>query len=416
MFNTVQEFYWGLGIIEYSGALSYLTIFLGVLIGAILIRMVAKGVLVKIISKTSKRTKTQWDNILLRNKFFHRVSNLAIPVVLSMFTRIFLPVIDFWARGVSLLVVIFFIFIISSAINSIEEIYRGYEISKIRPIKGVLQIAKIIIFIVGIVIAIALMVGESPMVLLGGIGAMTAITSLIFKDAILGFVAGIQLSGNDMVRIGDWIEVPNYSANGTVIDMSLTTVKVENFDNTITTVPAYAMITNAFINWRGMQDSGGRRIKRAIYINVSDVKFCDEIDLGRYENIDLLKNYIKDKRKAVQEENNKESQEPDLDVNIRRLTNLGTFRVYIEEYLKNNPGIRKDKTLMVRQQNTEGQGIPLEVYAFTNTTEWEKYEEIQANIFDHLYAIAPEFGLGLFQQPSGSDVRKWSQEDKNQVF
>lgn len=235
---------------------------------------------------------------------------------------------------------------------------------------------------------------------------MTAITSLIFRDVILGFVAGIQLTGNDMVRIGDWIEVPNYSANGTVIDISLTTVKVENFDNTITTVPAYAMITNAFINWRGMQDSGGRRIKRALYINTTDVRFCDEGDLIKYESIEVLKSYIQNKRRAIEEDNQKKPLGPNLKMNVRRLTNLGTFRVYVEEYLRNHPGIRKDTTLMVRQQSTEGQGIPLEIYAFTNTTDWEKYEEIQADIFDHLYAIAPEFGLTLFQQPSGNDFRK----------
>lgn len=406
MIYRILDFYNVIGVVEYAEGLSYFTLFVGVLIAAILIRMIVKIVLVKVIAKTAKRTKTQWDNILLKNKFFQRISNLAIPIVLSMFTKTFIPVIDIWDRAVGVLVVIFVVFIITASLNAIEEIYRGYEIYKTRPIKGVLQVVNIINFIIGGVVAIALLVGESPVVLLGGIGAMTAVTSLIFKDAILGFVAGIQLTGNDMVRIGDWIEVPNYSANGTVIDMSLTTVKVENFDNTITTVPAYAMITNAFINWRGMEESGGRRIKRSLYINVSDVRFAEDKDLDHYQEIDLLAGYIKGRRKEINEDNQKMTQGPNLEMNTRRLTNLGTFRVYVEEYLKHHPDIRKDTTLMVRQLGTEGQGIPLEIYVFANTTNWAKYEEIQANIFDHLYAIATEFGLTLFQKPSGNDVRK----------
>ena len=406
MFYKIYGFYTAIGVVEYAEGLTYFTLFLGVLIAAILARFLVNLVLVKVISKTAKKTKTQWDNILLENQFFQRISNLAIPIVLSMFTKTFTPVIDIWDRAVGLLVVIFVVFIITSSLNAIEEIYRGYEIYKTRPIKGVLQVVNIITFIIGGVVAIALLVGESPVVLLGGIGAMTAVTSLIFKDAILGFVAGIQLTGNDMVRIGDWIEVPNYSANGTVVDMSLTTVKVENFDNTITTVPAYAMITNAFINWRGMEDSGGRRIKRSLYINVSDVRFADQADLDYYEEIDLLADYIKGRRKEIGQDNQRISQGPNLEMNRRRLTNLGTFRVYVEEYIKHHPDIRKDTTLMVRQLATEGQGIPLEIYAFANTTDWVKYEEIQANIFDHLYAIATEFGLTLFQNPSGNDVRK----------
>ena len=406
MFYKIYGFYTAIGVVEYAEGLTYFTLFLGVLIAAILARFLVNLVLVKVISKTAKKTKTQWDNILLENQFFQRISNLAIPIVLSMFTKTFTPVIDIWDRAVGLLVVIFVVFIITSSLNAIEEIYRGYEIYKTRPIKGVLQVVNIINFIIGGVVAIALLVGESPVVLLGGIGAMTAVTSLIFKDAILGFVAGIQLTGNDMVRIGDWIEVPNYSANGTVVDMSLTTVKVENFDNTITTVPAYAMITNAFINWRGMEDSGGRRIKRSLYINVSDVRFADQADLDYYEEIDLLADYIKGRRKEIGQDNQRISQGPNLEMNRRRLTNLGTFRVYVEEYIKHHPDIRKDTTLMVRQLATEGQGIPLEIYAFANTTDWVKYEEIQANIFDHLYAIATEFGLTLFQNPSGNDVRK----------
>lgn len=412
MLYKIENFYSALGVIKYAEGLSYFTLFLGVLIAAILLRILVKLVILKVVTKTAKRTKTQWDNILLKNQFFQRISNLMIPIVLSMFTNTFLPILSIWERAVNLLVVIFVVLIVHSALNGIGEIYKTYEISRTRPIKGVLQVVSIITYIVGGVVAIALLVGESPVVLLGGIGAMTAVTSLIFKDAILGFVAGIQLTGNDMVRIGDWVEVPNFSANGTVVDISLTTVKVENFDNTITTVPAYAMITNAFINWRGMEESGGRRIKRALYVNVADVRFVDDVDLDHYEDIALLSSYIKSRREEIKEDNQKRAQDSNLQMNTRRLTNLGTFRVYVEEYLKHHVEIRKDTTLMVRQLETEGQGIPLEIYAFANTTEWTKYEGIQSNIFDHLYAIATEFGLTLFQQPSGNDVRKLSGSQK----
>jgi len=243
-------------------------------------------------------------------------------------------------------------------------------------------------------------------VLLGGIGAMTAIISLIFKDSILGFVAGIQLTSNDMIRIGDWIEMPKYSADGTVIDLSLTTVKIQNFDNTVTTVPAYALVTDAFINWRGMQKSGGRRIKRSIVIDASDVKLCDEETIEQFRKIELIGDYIDFKLADINDYNSDQNVDMSISINGRHLTNLGTFRAYITEYLKHHPCIRKDMSLMVRQLSSDGSGIPLEIYAFTNTIKWNEYEMIQADIFDHLYSVISEFGLSVYQQPTGQDIRK----------
>ena len=268
-----------------------------------------------------------------------------------------------------------------------------------------LQIIKVVLYIIGIIILIAILIGQNPIVLLGGIGAMTAVVSLIFKDAILGFVAGIQLTANDMIRIGDWVEMPKYSADGTVIELSLTTVKVRNFDNTITSIPAYTMVSDSFINWRGMELTGGRRIKRALYINTADIKFCNDSMIEKFGKIDLLKNYLGQKIQDINSHNTQLSADLDEPVNGRRLTNLGTFRAYIFEYLNNHPGIHKGMLIMVRQLKSEGEGVPLEIYAFTNTTKWTEYEKIQADIFDHLYAVAPEFELSLFQKPSGSDFR-----------
>ncbi|PKM63356.1 MAG: mechanosensitive ion channel protein MscS [Firmicutes bacterium HGW-Firmicutes-21] len=356
-------------------------------------------------TKVAKKTKHKWDDILLKNKLFHRISWIAIPIVINIFEGSLPNHNAVLEKSADISSVLIFILIIGSIINSADEIYRGYEISKVRPIKGMLQVAKVVLLIIGAIILIALLIGESPLVLLGGVGAMTAVITLVFKDAILGFVAGIQLTTNDMIRIGDWIEMPKYSADGTVVDLSLTTVKVQNFDNTLTTVPAYALVSDAFVNWRGMENSGGRRIKRAIFIDAAGVRLCDDEMIERFKKMHLLKDYMESKLTDVTSYNNELHIDMSVPVNGRRLTNLGTFRAYISEYLKNHSAIHSDMILMVRQLKTESSGIPLEIYAFTNTTKWTEYERIQADIFDHLYSVISEFGLTVYQQPSGSDIR-----------
>ena len=250
-----------------------------------------------------------------------------------------------------------------------------------------------------------MLIGKSPLVLLGGISAMTAVLTLVFKDAILGFVAGIQLTSNDMIRIGDWIEMPKYSANGTVTDLSLTTVKVENFDKTVTSIPAYALVSDAFINWRGMESSGARRIKRAIFLDAASVKLCDGGMLARFGKMELLRDYIAEKLREIEKYNAERGCDLSEPVNGRRLTNLGTFRAYVTEYLKRNSHIRQDMTLMAHTLPAGSEGIPLEIYCFADTTKWEEYESIQADIFDHLYSVVPRFGLEIYQKPSGNDIR-----------
>lgn len=390
---------------KYAEILSYAALLLAIAAACFLARFLIRFIVVKGIARTAKKTKTKWDDVLLEKKVFHRVSNLAIPIVMHLFSGSFPKAVPLWNKLVDALALLIMMLIADALINSIDAIYRGYEISKIKPIRGLLQVAKVVVFIIGGIVLVALLVGESPLVLLGGIGAMTAVTSLIFKDAILGFVAGVQLTSNDMVRIGDWIEMPKYSADGTVVDLSLTTVKVENFDKSITTIPAYAMVSDAFINWRGMVMSGGRRIKRAIYIDAGSVKLCDDSMIERFQKIHLLKGYMEDKLQDIEQYNSTHVFDLSLPVNGRRLTNIGTFRAYITEYLKQHPGIRKDMSMMVRQLSPSGNGIPLEVYAFANTVDWAEYEGIQSDIFDHLYSVAGSFDLTVFQNPSGSDIR-----------
>ena len=268
-----------------------------------------------------------------------------------------------------------------------------------------MQVIKIIlVFVIGITV-ISFVVDKDPSKLLAGLGAMTAVLMLIFKDAILGLVAGIQLSANNMVHLGDWIEMPKYGADGDVIDISLTTVKVQNWDKTISMVPAYALVSDTFKNWRGMSESGGRRIKRSVNIDMSTIRFCDEAMLDKFRKFQYITEYIDSKKRELSEFNTAAQVDDSELVNGRRMTNIGTLRAYIIAYLKNNPKIHKDMTFLVRQLQPTTEGLPLEIYVFSNDTAWVNYEGIQADIFDHILAVVPEFGLRVFQNPTGSDFK-----------
>lgn len=366
---------------------------------------IIKPIITAISSRIIRRTKSRWDDIFYENRFFHRVSYAVIPITLALWTEGMPQYNGLFGKlahiaGIAVLLLLF-----NSCIKSCEAIYNLYEVAKLRPIRGVLQSATVVIYVIAGIAFIAILAGKDITVLLGGIGAATAIVSLIFKDSILGFVAGIQLTANDMIRIGDWIEMPKYSADGTVIELSMTTVKVENFNKTITTIPAYTLVSDAFINWRGMERSGGRRIKRAIYIVVSGIRLCDDEMIERFRSIALIRDYIHEKQSETERYNREHGVDLSDPVNGRRLTNVGTFRAYMLAYIRLHPGIHHGMTTMVRQLDPDERGLPLEIYAFTNTTEWAAYENIQADIFDHLYAIAPEFGLEIYQKPSAGDFR-----------
>jgi len=289
-------------------------------------------------------------------------------------------------------------------INALLKIYRTFDLSKHVPIKSFAQVFKIIIYFFAVLASISLVLGESPFKLLTGLGALTAVLMLVFRDPILGLVAGLQLTSNRMVARGDWIEMPKYGVDGDVIDIALTTVKIKNFDNTITTVPTQALINDSFKNWQAMQNSGGRRIKRALNIDINSVCFCDTEMLENFQKIALLKDYFAKKLTEL------ESYNADRDLssfnNGRRLTNIGTFRAYIEAYLKSHPHINTNLTFLVRQLKPTSQGLPLEIYVFSREKRWIAYEGIQSDIFDHFLAIAPEFGLRFFQEPTGFDWQR----------
>ncbi len=327
-------------------------------------------------------------------------------VIINLFSPFFGIYEEIIKKGISVYFVVVFILVLDAVIDSVDEIYRMKEISKTRPIKGLLQIAKITVFIIGGIVMIAGLMGQSPLVLLSGIGAAAAVFSFIFKDSLMGLVAGIQLSANDMVRIGDWIEMPKYAADGSVIEISLNTVKVQNFDKTITTIPAYALVSDSFKNWRGMVSSGGRRIMRSVNIDVDSIAFCSGQMLERLSKSSLLKDYISAKQSEIERYNKSLNLDPNATVNARRLTNIGVFRVYIQNYLKNHPGIHSEMIQMIRQLPPGEHGLPLQIYAFTNTTNWVEYENIQSDIFDHILSVAGQFGLKVFQNPSGNDFRR----------
>lgn len=305
-----------------------------------------------------------------------------------------------------LLVILIFIFlrILSQILRISDLIYKNSLMASTRPIKGYLQSISMIAHFMGILSAIAILLNKSPLVFISGLGAITAVLLLVFKDSILSFVAGIQITVNDLIRVGDWIEIPQFNADGAVIEIALHTVKVQNWDKTITVIPAHKFLENSFKNWRGMQESGGRRIKRSIFVDVKSIRFLTDEDINKYKKINLLKDYMSSKEKELTIHNDKfDEDSKNILPNIRKLTNVGTFRNYVSFYLRNHPHIHKDLTFLVRQLAPTSEGLPIEIYVFTNDVRWAYYEEIQANIFDHLLAIMPEFDLRYFQQPSGYD-------------
>ncbi|KXU36440.1 mechanosensitive ion channel protein MscS [Ventosimonas gracilis] len=294
----------------------------------------------------------------------------------------------------------------SGFLTLINLLYERRPEAQTRPIKGYIQLGKIVLYAITAVLVIAILLDRSPLILLSGLGAMAAVLMLIFQDTLLSLVASVQISSNDIIRVGDWVEMPSLNADGDVIDIALHAVKIQNWDKTISTIPTRRFVTDSFKNWRGMSESGGRRIKRCLYLDQTSVQFLDDEQVQRLHRLRLLGDYLSHKQSELHEWNEKLEQYAEVPANLRRLTNLGTFRAYVEHYLRNHPGIHQGMTLLVRQLSPSEAGLPLELYCFTNTTSWNAYEAIQSDIFDHLLAIVPEFYLRVFQKPSGSDLRK----------
>ncbi|NLW11190.1 MAG: mechanosensitive ion channel family protein [Clostridiaceae bacterium] len=385
--------------------LASLSLILVVLVVSVVSNLLTKHIVLRILAHYIENNKYDWDTYLLKHKVLHRLSHLLPVLIIYSSAPLFGSLQTFIERLGSIYLIILIVGVLNALFNAIDDIYNRHEVARQKPIKGYLQGIKIFVFVIAGIVILSRLLGQSPLILPSGIGAMTAVVLLIFQDSILGLVAGIQLAANDMVRIGDWIEMPKYNADGDVIEITLTTVKVENFDKTITTVPPHALVKDSFRNWRGMQETGGRRIMRSIYIDTSSICFCSDEMIESYKDIEILKNYINNRHVEINEYNRIHEIYAKNPVNGRHMTNVGTFRAYIIEYLRNHSQIHQDMIQMVRQLPPKEYGLPIELYMFTKTTDWAEYETIQADIFDHLLAVAPLFGLRIFQNPSGYDLR-----------
>jgi len=382
---------------------------LSVLFFAIVANIIAKRYIVSSLNHIISKTRTKWDDAMVREKTLNRLAHLVPAVVIYVLTPFALEGIDSvitFVRGALLIyMIIIMMLVMDSLLNTVEDIYQSFRASREIPIKGFIQVLKMLLYFLATIFVISILLNKTPVYLLSGVGALAAVMMLVFRDSILGFVAGIQLAANRMVSVGDWIEMPKYGADGDVLEVALTTVKVQNWDKTITTIPTYALISESFKNWRGMADSGGRRIKRALNIDMSSIRFCDEEMLGRYEKIQYISEYIETKKDELEAFNQSKNVDNASLVNGRRMTNIGTFRAYVVAYLSNHPMINMDMTFLVRQLPPTEHGLPLEIYVFCKDKVWANYEAIQADIFDHTLAVLSEFDLRVFQNPTGADFR-----------
>ncbi|MFP6642018.1 MAG: mechanosensitive ion channel family protein [Candidatus Latescibacterota bacterium] len=366
---------------------------------------VARTVLLRWIGRLIRTSRTQIDDVLLDNDVLRRTALLAPVLVIYYGIEMFPGPTQYLLQVVNAGLCIVFLLIVGAGINAFQDAISGYDARSDVPIKSYAQIAKILVYIVGALMTVAVLTGKSPWVLLSGIGALMAVIILVFRDTILSLVASFTIASNRLVKVGDWIEAPTFGADGDVVDIALHTVKVQNWDKTITTIPTYKLVETSFKNWRGMQDSGGRRIKRAIHLDMNTVRFCDADMLARFEKFELIADYVNQRRHAVEADNSRQQTDLSELVNGRRLTNLGMFRAYVAAYLRSHPKIHADMTFLVRQLAPTPQGLPLEIYVFTTTTVWADYEGIQSDIFDHLLAVVPQFDLRVFQEPTGGDWR-----------
>ncbi|MDH3547926.1 MAG: mechanosensitive ion channel family protein [Gammaproteobacteria bacterium] len=381
---------------------------LGLIVAALIADIVIKRILVGTVRAVAKRSKVTWDDALIKHNVVGRIVQL-VPAFIIFAGVAFVPDLpEYGAKLIRNIAMGYMVLVSTMALTALlgaaNTVYSSLPVAKVRPLKGFVQLLQIVVWIVGGVLIVATLLDRSPLILLSGFGAMTAILLLVFKDTILSLVASVQLTAQDMVRVGDWIEMPQFGADGDVIDVQLHTVKVQNWDKTITTIPTHRLISDSFKNWRGMQSTGARRIKRSVLIDVNSIRFQSRQEIDHFKRFALLKDYIAAKEAELAAYNDALEYEVIEAVNTRRLTNIGTFRAYAESYLQNHPRIHKGMTLMVRQLGADAHGLPLEIYCFTNTTVWAEYEGIQADVFDHLLAIIPEFGLRIYQQPAGSDL------------
>lgn len=397
--------------IEMNHTTSLVVIFGIIFLTAVVVHIILHWIVLRAFEKRASVSSRLWLQIITQNKLFHRLAFTLQGIIVNIQAALWLQkgseAADILTTCAQLWIMTYALLSLFSLLDVIFNLSQKWPAASQLPLKGIFQGIKLIGAIIVGILMISLLIGQSPAILISGLGAMAAVLMLVFKDPILGLVAGIQLSANDMLKLGDWLEMPKYGADGAVINIGLTTVKVRNWDNTITTIPTWSLVSDSFKNWSGMSASGGRRIKRSINIDVTSIHFLDDDEKQRLLTAQLLKPYITSRHQEI-DEWNKRLDAPESVLNHRRMTNIGTFRAYLNEYLRHHPRIRKDMTLMVRQLAPDDHGLPIEVYAFTNTVVWLEYESIQADIFDHIFAVVEEFGLRIHQTPTGSDIRALS--------
>ena len=380
-------------------------VYLAVIIISYLMYLSMRHIILKSISHIFKKTSTDLDDILIEKGVFNRLSYL-VPLIFIYNLKDLLAVYEIVDRVLIALIALIFISSINAFINALSDIYSKSRYSNRLNIKSYIQVIKLFINIFGIIIIIAFLTGKSPVYFLSGIGALTAVLMLVFKDTILSLVSSVQISSNDLFKIGDWVEAPQFDADGDVIDIALHSVKIQNWDKTISIIPTHKLIDSSFKNWQGMSDSGGRRIKRSIKIDMSSIKFCNDSMIEKFKKFKVISDYMSRKLSEVEKHNLDNNINAEGLINGRSLTNIGTFRAYVEGYLRNHASIHNEMTFLVRQLSPESDGLPIEIYVFSSDTNWVSYEAIQSNIFDHLLAILSEFDLKVFQNPTGNDYRE----------
>lgn len=420
--------------------LSALTMMAGILLLAIVAHTITKYIMNHWVVRLVNRTQTDWDDLLVRNKVFSALSHLVPLFILYSSTHFATPLLErplgemepavaaqmsadfyfslgpFLLKMAKLYFVFTFIYIITTALNGANAIYQTTPFSQHRPIKGYIQLIQILAYFLGSIVAIAILMGKDPTVLIAGLGAMAAVLMLVFKDTILGFVASIQLSANEMIKLGDWIEMPGRRADGTVIDITLTTVKVQNWDRTITTIPTYTLVSESFTNWKGMEESEGRRIKRSIFIDMYSIRFCTPEMLEHFKKFGVISAYISSMEEEIRRYNRENNISEEDVLTGRRQTNIGVFRKYLELHLKNNPRINTNMSFIIRQLQPTEKGLPMEIYVFSKEKDWAAYEKLQNDLFDHIFAVIPEFGLKIFQSPAGNDMRTAFQQTQQAAW
>lgn len=398
--------------VPYATPLSLAAVVAVILLISVIAHLILHRAVLPMLRRRAYASSQQWPKSLIDNHLFNRFALLLQGVLLNIQTSLFLhssePLYAVLLVISQVWMMLFTLLMLFSLLDILLELSADSALARQLPLRGIFQSIKLVAAILFAIMMISVLLGKSPLVLITGLGAMTAVLMLVFKDPILGLVAGIQLSANDMLKINDWLDMPKYGADGAVIDIGLTTVKVRNWDNTITTIPTYALIADSFKNWRGMSESGGRRIKRSLNIDTTSIHFLSEEELAALQRAQLLTPYITQKKEVISRHNAELACDLTTPLNGRHLTNIGTFRAWLEAWLRSHPHIHQNMTLMVRQLAPGSDGLPLEVYAFTNTTVWLEYERIQSDIFDHIYAVLPAFGLRVHQTPTGHDLKSFA--------